>query len=128
MQSVFQTMLEKAVRICDAKFGSIHRWDGRRSRTLLATHNTPPAFAEARTPFTPCTAETTSLSARMVATKAVVQVVDLAADQTTLNDAIRRPLQPSNWAVRTVCDVPMLKENELMGMLIYPPRSSSIHR
>jgi len=28
LQQVFATMLEKAVRICDAKFGNIYRWDG----------------------------------------------------------------------------------------------------
>ena len=28
LQPVFATMLENAVRICDAKFGSIYRWDG----------------------------------------------------------------------------------------------------
>src|SRR5262249_20696723 len=27
LQPVFASMLEKAVRICDAKFGNIHRWD-----------------------------------------------------------------------------------------------------
>jgi two-component system, NtrC family, sensor kinase len=43
LQPVFATMLEKAVRICDAKFGNIHRWDGD-ALYLLATHNTPPAF------------------------------------------------------------------------------------
>ena len=28
LEPVFATMLEKAVRICDAKFGNIYRWDG----------------------------------------------------------------------------------------------------
>ena len=47
VQPVFETMLENAVRICDAKFGNIYRWDGD-AMHLVATHNTPPAFAEAR--------------------------------------------------------------------------------
>ena len=47
VQPVFAAMLEKAVRICDAKFGNIHRWDGD-ALHLVAAHNTPPAFAEAR--------------------------------------------------------------------------------
>ena len=47
LQPVFEAMLEKAVRICDAKFGNIHRWDGN-ALHLIATHNTPSAFAEYR--------------------------------------------------------------------------------
>ena len=47
LQPVFATMLENAVRICDATFGNIYRWDGERLH-LLASHNTPPAFVEAR--------------------------------------------------------------------------------
>ena len=47
LQPVFETMLENAVRICDAKFGNIYRWDGD-AFTSLAAHNTPPAFAELR--------------------------------------------------------------------------------
>jgi GAF domain len=47
LQPVFETMLENAVRMCDARFGNIYRWDGD-ALHLVATHNTPPAFGEAR--------------------------------------------------------------------------------
>src|SRR5262249_40429352 len=47
LEPVFATMLEKAVRICDATFGNIYRWDGN-ALHLVATHNTPSAYAEAR--------------------------------------------------------------------------------
>ena len=43
---VFAAILEKAVRICDAKFGGVYRWDGEGLR-LVAMHNMPPAYAEA---------------------------------------------------------------------------------
>ena len=43
-------MLEKAVRICDAKFGYIYRWDGD-AFDLVAAFNVPPAFANARRRF-----------------------------------------------------------------------------
>src|SRR5271167_607529 len=47
LQPVFAAMLENAVRICDATFGNIYRWDGE-ALHMVATLNTPPAFAEAR--------------------------------------------------------------------------------
>ena len=47
LEPVFASMLEKAVHICDANFGNIYRWDGD-ALHLVASHNTPPAFAEAR--------------------------------------------------------------------------------
>ena len=79
LQPVFEAMLEKAVRICDAKFGNIFRWEGD-ALHLVATHNIPPAFAERRRrlPFRPSPENPIG---RMVATKAVVHVVDLAAEQ-----------------------------------------------
>ena len=40
-------MLEKAVHICDAKFGYIYRRDGD-AFDLVATYNVAPAFANAR--------------------------------------------------------------------------------
>jgi two-component system, NtrC family, sensor kinase len=47
LEPVFATMLENAVRICDAKFGNIYRWDGE-ALHLAAAYNTPRALAEAR--------------------------------------------------------------------------------
>jgi transcriptional regulator with GAF, ATPase, and Fis domain len=47
LEPVFQAMLENAVRICEAKFGNIYRWEEDALR-LVATHNTPSALIEAR--------------------------------------------------------------------------------
>jgi hypothetical protein len=47
LDPVFAAMLEKAVRICGATFGNISRWDGEVMH-LVAMHNAPPAFVEAR--------------------------------------------------------------------------------
>ncbi len=41
LEPVFATMLENAVRICDATFGNIYRAEGDGLR-IVATHNTPP--------------------------------------------------------------------------------------
>ena len=77
LQPVFETMLQNAVRICDARFGNIFRWDGD-ALHLVATQNKPPAFAELRRrlPFRP---DPENPIGRMLATKAVVHVADLAA-------------------------------------------------
>ena len=43
-------MLEKAAGICDVTYGNIYRWDNGVFQ-LVATHNTPRAFVEARRLF-----------------------------------------------------------------------------
>ena len=70
LEPVFASMLENAVRICDARFGNIDRWDGEVLH-MLAAHNTPPAFAEARRhlPFRRLPSRPTSHTLRMVETK-----------------------------------------------------------
>ncbi|MGC1713845.1 MAG: hypothetical protein WA776_04700, partial [Xanthobacteraceae bacterium] len=47
LEPVFAALLEKAVRICDAKFGNIYRWNGD-ALQLMASYNAPAAFAEVR--------------------------------------------------------------------------------
>jgi hypothetical protein len=47
LQPVFQAMLKNAVRLCDAKFGNIYRWDGD-ALHLVASQNVPAAFVQAR--------------------------------------------------------------------------------
>jgi two-component system, NtrC family, sensor kinase len=116
LEPIFATMLEKAVSICDAKFGNIHGWDGKAIH-LLATHNTPPAFAEWRrrhSPY-PSRSRKTSLGL-MLSSKVVVHVSD-AAKQPGYSEE-RDPLSVAAvelGGARTVLYVPMLKEDELVG-------------
>jgi len=80
LEPVFSTMLEKAVRICDAKFGAIYKWDGD-ALSLVATHNSPPAFAAEIRRRSPQRPDPTTAIGRMVTTKKVIQVADVAAGQ-----------------------------------------------
>ena len=116
LQPVFAAMLEKAVRICDAKFGEIYRWEDHALR-LVATHNTPAAFAEDRgRPFRP---SPNSLGGRMLATKTAVQIADMAADPSYIdrsNPAYVAAVELGG--VRTVLAIPMLKDNAFTGALI----------
>jgi transcriptional regulator with GAF, ATPase, and Fis domain len=77
LEPVFAAMLEKAVSICDAKFGNIYRWDGE-ALHLMASYNTPAAFAEARG-RSPNRPSLQTPAGRMIATKTLVHVPDLAA-------------------------------------------------
>jgi two-component system, NtrC family, sensor kinase len=116
LQPVFETMLEKAVRICDAKFGYIYRWDGD-AFDLVATYNVPPAFADARKDLR-IRPKPGYPAARLLATKTTVQVADLAAEPIYTEE--RDPLFVAAvelGGIRTLLAVPMLKENELIGAL-----------
>ena len=80
LEPVFAKMLEKAVRICSASFGNIYRWNSE-SGYLIATYNTPEAFAAERrkspewrpVPGTPVS--------RLIATRSVVHVADLTKEK-----------------------------------------------
>ena len=114
LQPVFATMLEKAVRICDAKFGNIYRLDGE-GLHLLASHNTPPALVEARRQ-SPLRLGPNSVSGRMMATKSVIYVFDAMADQAYTDE--RDPgltAAVELGGARTILAIPMLSENELIG-------------
>ena len=113
LQPVFQAMLKNAVRLCDAKFGNIYRWDGD-ALHLVATENAPVAFAQARgrSPLRPGPETPTG---RMIANKTVVHVTDMRAEKAY---ADRDPYIVAGielGGVRTVLMVPMLKDDELIG-------------
>ena len=114
LEPVFVAMLANAVRICGANFGNIYRWSGD-ALHLLATHNTPLAFAEARrnSPFRPGPDTPTG---RMVATKTVTHVADLAAERRATEEDDREVrFGVDVGGIRTLLSVPMLKEGELIG-------------
>ena len=112
LEPVFATMLEKAVRICDATFGTIYRWDGE-ALHLVATHDTPPAFAEAPKQSLP---STNRIVSSILKTKTPVHISDAAALQGSIDRSDLAAVQSVELGgVRTFLAVPMLKEGELMG-------------
>jgi class 3 adenylate cyclase len=112
---VFEAILEKAVHICDAKFGYIYRWDGD-AFDLVATYNVPPAFASARRGLRIHPEPGIPLG-RLLATKTTVHVTDVAAEPIYTEE--RHPVFVAAvelGGVRTLLAVPMLKESELIGV------------
>src|SRR5262249_50061824 len=75
LEPVFEAMLENATRICDAKFGTLFRYDGELFHKV-ASLGTPAAlveFQEERGPFKP---ETSIRLGRLLRTKAVYHTAD----------------------------------------------------
>src|SRR5580704_10060298 len=113
LERLFETILANAVRICDAANGAINRWDGEILQ-LVATHNMPPAFAEARklVPYQP---DENSASGRLLMHKAIVHIPDLAADHAYVARSPTTVAAVELAGVRTTLAVPMFKDNELVG-------------
>src|SRR5262249_34837386 len=104
-----------AVRICDANFGSIFRWI-RGALDLVATHNAPPGYADARRRLhtTPRPGDPMD---RVLTTKGIVHIADLASEAsyvTGRNPQVALPVEQGG--VRTVLFVPMLLEDEPIGV------------
>jgi two-component system NtrC family sensor kinase len=113
---VFEAMLTNAVRLCGAKFGNLFLHEGGGLR-VVASHDLPPAFAEARrrSPLHPPPG--TGLC-EAIETKQTVHVADLAAAQpyAERHPAVVEAVELGG--IRTFVAVPMLKDNELIGMIV----------
>ena len=115
LEPVFASMLENAVRISGAKFGIIHGWDGENSR-LMATHNLPAAFDEARRRASQWRPGPKTAIRRMAATKKVVHIPNLVEDETYVEDRSPQVVAAVELGrVRTMLAVPMLKDDEVIG-------------
>jgi GAF domain-containing protein len=115
LEPVFATVLEKAVRICDAKFGTLYLREGEKLR-LVAARDVPPAFAAAQgaAPFDPAPG---GMLESVIKTGRTVHLSDLAATRAYLE---RHPVMVQAielGGIRTVVGVPMLKDAELIGLI-----------
>ncbi len=116
LQPVFQTMLQNAARICEAKAGNIYRWEDNGLR-LVESHDTPPAFAEFLR-RAPLRATANNPVARMLTTKSLVHVADLAAQGPYIEKSDPAIVAAVDLGVvRTLLSVPLLKENEFIGAI-----------
>jgi signal transduction histidine kinase len=112
---VFEAMLAKGTRLCEAKFGYLYLYEGGALR-VVASHNVPPAFDQARRrgPFHPPPG---APAGEVIRTKQTVHVADMAATQ---DYAERHPAMVDAvelGGVRTIVIVPMLKDNKLIGII-----------
>src|SRR5262245_333 len=110
LEPVFQAMLENALRICEAKFGTLFRFDGKAFHRAAGI-GVPSALAELQKKRGPYLPESGTLLDRVLQTREVAHSPDYAAEPIPGNAA-------KLGGARSTVAVPMLKDNELVGAII----------
>jgi two-component system, NtrC family, sensor kinase len=107
--------LEKAVRICDAKFGNL--WLREHDAFLLgATYGTPPAYAEFLRRERVFRMDARLGLGQVTLTKQTYQVADVTSEPTH-GDKLRAATIELGGA-RTLMGVPLLKDGEVVGCFV----------
>ena len=114
LEPVFATILEKAVRICNAKFGTLYLLE-EGGLCLVAAHDVP-KFLEARgsNPIQPSPGGVLDVVMR---TKRTTHEPDLAATRSYAERHPRMVEAVELGGIRTVVAVPMLKDDGLVGVI-----------
>src|SRR3954471_5997063 len=109
---VFDAMLEKAMRLCEAAFGFLATYDGGRFH-YAAGRGLPSAFAQLlREPWCPGAA---TAALRVVQGEAFVHIADLLEDEGTRGGASTRRAIIELGGARTQLTVPLRKDDALLG-------------
>ena len=117
LEPVFQAMLENATRICEAKFGTLFLCDGDAFRAApCTTRRWPMPRPAARADRRP------HPRYRALAGAANAKKVGAGRRQSPRNRHTSKAIhlsspRPSSAATRTVLSVPMLKDDELIGVI-----------
>jgi GAF domain-containing protein len=115
LEPVFQTMLENATRLCNAKFGTLSLYDGETYQNV-ALHNVPAGLADTRLrhPFRP---HAKSGLAHVAMTKQIKHIDDLRTQPPYLDGDPAVVAIVDLAGARTILIVPMLKESRLVGAI-----------
>jgi len=109
---VFDALLEKAIRLCDAVFGNLWTYDGEVAR-FAAVHGASPGFRTALTQAGPQKPELGNSLMRLVQGEPLVHIADITAEG-LYQSATRRRFAEGTGA-RTALWVPLRKDRALLG-------------
>jgi GAF domain-containing protein len=116
LDPVFQTILSSATRICDAQFGLFVLYEGGGFR-CTSTFNLPPAFAETFLRNPVIYPPPIDPLGRLIATRQLVHVIDVKQEPAYVTGFPPIVELVELGGARTLLLVPMLKENELVGVI-----------
>jgi len=116
LEPVFNSMLENATRICEAKFGNLLLYEGDAFR-IVAMHGAPPEWDALRRREPVIRFSPVNPLGRIVATKQLQHIIDFRTERSYLEREPGPVAMAELAGARTVLVVPMLKENELIGVL-----------
>ena len=115
LEPVFQAMLADATRLCEANFGVLYRFDGHVFHAV-ALQDAVPALGDylRREPPRP---DPRNALGRVLRTKQPVHISDITAEPAYAEREPARVAAVELAKARTFLAVPMLKENELLGII-----------
>jgi len=110
---VFDAMLDKAMRLCEASFGMLQTHDGERFEAA-ALRGLPPAYTEFLRGNPPRSGPGTA-PARILAGEEVVRIADLKAEDAYRNGDPRRRAMVDLGGARSSAAVALRKDGRLLG-------------
>jgi GAF domain-containing protein/CheY-like chemotaxis protein len=113
---VFQAILEKATRICEASFANLWLYEGEAFQTA-ATHGAPQAWLEWRRREPRVHPGPLTTLGRAMRTKQPVHVADYKAEQGYIDGDPLMVATVDLSGARSLVTVPMFKEDELVGAI-----------
>jgi GAF domain-containing protein len=118
LKPVFETLLENATRLCEAKFGNLFLREEDAFRAV-AIHGPPTAYVDwyRREPLVELDAIRHTPLWRMATSRELLHIADLREEQAYRERNPRLAALVDSAGARTFLGVPMLKESELIGVI-----------
>jgi GAF domain-containing protein len=115
LAQVFDAMLENAMRLCGASFGTLRTYDGDQLHGV-ASRGVPAAYA-AFLASNPRQARSGTIAARILDGERLVHVIDVADDEVYRSGDPHRRALVNLGGAHTYLAVPMRKDDVLLGVL-----------
>src|SRR6516165_3605232 len=110
-QPVFDTIAANAVRLCGARMGAVHLFDGKLV-DIVAFHNFPPEAVEVLQSMYPRPPQSDQASGRAILTGTVAEIEDMLADP----KYTREVTVAGQWG--SILAVPMLRDGAPIGAIV----------